>query len=232
MSLCSGGTAVIDGYGDTVRKFLPSGTVAWNPRTNHVYGATSDTIFVLDGTTDSIIARIPGNYAGTSGVVLNPTNDILYLTKASDSRIVAVDVSDDSVGYEPLALGVDPDSGYVFAACANSAVYVIRDQVPGGATEVPGMRPVRTTTLEVRPNPALRGIEVLVQVPVRTHIALSVLDTAGRVVASLYKDELGPGQVIVPWDGTAGEQRLPAGAYFVRLEAGGEKLTRKLILPR
>jgi flagellar hook assembly protein FlgD len=62
-------------------------------------------------------------------------------------------------------------------------------------------------------------------------VDLAVFDAAGRRVATVVAGERSGGTHEVAWDGTndAG-QRVGAGVYFCRLEAGGRTTTRKLSL--
>jgi len=52
-------------------------------------------------------------------------------------------------------------------------------------------------------------------------------------VTTLFEGELRGGRERVVWDGTAGSgEPVASGVYFVRLEAGEEVLTSKVVLIR
>jgi flagellar hook assembly protein FlgD len=60
---------------------------------------------------------------------------------------------------------------------------------------------------------------------------LMLYDARGRLIRTLISKSLPAGRYTVRWDGldSAG-RRVAAGAYIYRLDAGGEALTRKLVL--
>lgn len=60
------------------------------------------------------------------------------------------------------------------------------------------------------------------------HVRLRVFDLLGREVSVLVDEPKAPGFYSVSWD--AGE--LPSGVYFSSLEAGGQRLTRRMALVR
>ena len=83
------------------------------------------------------------------------------------------------------------------------------------------------------PNPFTPSTTMRYSLPERSRVRLSVYDVAGREVAVLQDDVLAAGPHEVRWDGIDDEGRaLAAGAYFVRLEAGGETRTSKVLLVR
>jgi len=62
---------------------------------------------------------------------------------------------------------------------------------------------------------------------------LDILDVAGRRVATPHTGELAAGSHDIPWDGTDdGGRPLANGVYFYRVSAGGESVTKKLVLAR
>jgi flagellar hook assembly protein FlgD len=62
---------------------------------------------------------------------------------------------------------------------------------------------------------------------------MKVFDAAGRLVATLLSSEQPAGAHELTWDGRGvNGDRLSAGVYFCRLEAGKETVTRKLLLLR
>jgi hypothetical protein len=60
-----------------------------------------------------------------------------------------------------------------------------------------------------------------------------VFDLRGRRVTVLFHGRAGQGSHTVYWNGTDTEgRRLASGVYFYRLEAGGNSITRKMILAK
>jgi hypothetical protein len=91
--------------------------------------------------------------------------------------------------------------------------------------------------------PAEKDVSLQVPSPVRSHctvsysvltgqsVGLRIYDVQGRAVKELAAGEHRPGSYAVQWDGTDSRgRRLPAGAYLLRLTAGGSSQTRKVLL--
>jgi hypothetical protein len=80
------------------------------------------------------------------------------------------------------------------------------------------------------PNPFRHSVEVRFDLAAPSRAALGIYDVRGRRVADLAQGSLGSGAHRVVWDGTdeAGH-RVAAGVYFVRLDAGGDRWTRKVL---
>ena len=89
--------------------------------------------------------------------------------------------------------------------------------------------------LAASPNPA-RGASaagVRCSLPVRAHVRLAAYDAQGRRLATLVDDALDAGTHVRSWDlRDASGEALPAGLYFVRLEAVGRVLQSKVTLVR
>jgi hypothetical protein len=62
-------------------------------------------------------------------------------------------------------------------------------------------------------------------------IVVEVFDSAGRRVATLFDGHRAAGRWTASWNGRDDMNReVPSGVYFCRLVAGGERLTRKMVL--
>jgi len=87
------------------------------------------------------------------------------------------------------------------------------------------------------PNPTRGAAVIAFRVPggsgEQSAVRLRLYDARGRLVRDLVSGPMSPGLYRVAWDGRddAG-RRVPPGAYLYRLEAGGQMLSRKLILTR
>ena len=90
-----------------------------------------------------------------------------------------------------------------------------------------------TLTCAVSPSPFRGGTTISYDLPKSGNVRLSVCDVLGRTVRVLVNQTKSPGRYSAGWDGS-GENGmlLPAGIYFSRLEAGAERLTRKLVIAR
>jgi hypothetical protein len=81
------------------------------------------------------------------------------------------------------------------------------------------------------PNPSRGSVKVRFEVRARRHVVVTVFDVRGRAVAQLLDAWVYPGTHEIPWDGTgASRQRLNSGLYFVRLQAGTDVATQKVLL--
>ena len=86
----------------------------------------------------------------------------------------------------------------------------------------------RPTLDEPWPNPASHAVSVEFELADAQTVTLSVYDLAGRLVTTLQQDELAAGRHRATWD-CAGEA---AGAYLLRLEAGDDALSRRIVVGR
>ncbi len=90
---------------------------------------------------------------------------------------------------------------------------------------------VRELRLAVSPNPARGAVSVSYDLPSSVPVDLSVINPAGRKVATLASGRIGPGRHQVHWNRQDNKGRaLPAGVYFVRLAAGEKTRLVKLVL--
>lgn len=84
-----------------------------------------------------------------------------------------------------------------------------------------------------RPNPFHASTRISFSARERSRATLRVFSADGRLVATLVNGIVEPGLREVAWDGTDGSGRAAgAGVYFLRLDAGGESATAKMILGR
>jgi hypothetical protein len=85
--------------------------------------------------------------------------------------------------------------------------------------------------LEVAPNPARDATTVRFAVPIGgAHVAASVYDAAGRRIRRLVDAALPEGDRRLVWDGAAENgERTSAGVYFVRVRAGVEESTARIV---
>jgi hypothetical protein len=82
-----------------------------------------------------------------------------------------------------------------------------------------------------RPSPARGRVTLAFTLPARARVDLGVFDAAGRRVRTLESGAaLEAGAHASTWDGRdAGGREATAGLYWVRLEAAGERVTRRLV---
>jgi 1,4-alpha-glucan branching enzyme len=83
------------------------------------------------------------------------------------------------------------------------------------------------------PNPSTNGMRVAFDLAKPARARLAIHDIAGRLVRVVGEDTYPAGRSEVSWDGTNHRgDRVAAGVYVVRFEAGGKEALRKAILLR
>lgn len=127
------------------------------------------------------------------------------------------------------------------AASARVTQVVLSDVRGGrlaGVEQVPGRDPLvapLTTGAgprsEPNPTPGVSTIRYLL--PANGEVALTVYDAGGRLVRCLWSGWQMSGDHSVVWDGRDDRgRRVPAGAYYVRVEGGGATASTKVLVLR
>jgi M6 family metalloprotease-like protein len=81
------------------------------------------------------------------------------------------------------------------------------------------------------PNPFNPVTNIMFTVPGKAHTSLSIYNIEGRLVKTLVDGEFEGGVKTVAWDGRDARGNLVStGVYLYRLKAGGNTMTRKMIL--
>ena len=79
------------------------------------------------------------------------------------------------------------------------------------------------------PNPAVRGTRLAFSLAEAADVRLKVYDTQGRLVIAWREEMLPAGSHAIAWDLRNSTGRdIPAGLYFVQLEALGVRVTRTI----
>jgi hypothetical protein len=137
-----------------------------------------------------------------------------------------------AAGYE------SPDGGFLDAQCppgdgdgnVEEGEYV---WFPLGTTAAESAAPAKISLYPARPNPFSGSTAVSLFLPRPGRVSLAVYDVKGRKVGTLASGMLSEGRHSFEWDGTAARGRPAAqGVYFLRLEAGGLTVTRKIVVLR
>jgi YVTN family beta-propeller protein len=107
-------------------------TVAVNPVTNRIYASACNpvdlcNIAVVDGKTDTLIAKIPiasGSFIGIQGLAVNPVTNRIYASDADNGQYVVIDgksntiITQVPVFNQPGGLAVDPKTNHLFVVGA------------------------------------------------------------------------------------------------------------------
>jgi hypothetical protein len=99
--------------------------------------------------------------------------------------------------------------------------------IGGGVAEGTRNIPLRWS-LSVSPNPARGAFAVRYDVPTQTRVSVGLYDVDGRLVRSLTDGEAPPGR----YDTRLPSGILPAGVYFLCLDASGSRSVNKVVVAR
>jgi uncharacterized repeat protein (TIGR02543 family) len=181
------------------------------------------------------------------------TNAMLQWEAIDNGGIASVDLylSRNGAGgpYEIVALGVAPDGSHPWTVSGPSTnqafLMVIAHDSTGNigvdvsdlefaiAPDALGARGAEITQFALEPivpNPARGMASIAYTVPREASVRLTVVDVQGRQIATLAAGVHSPGRYRVTWS-PAGP-RGTAGTYFVRYQAPGRDLTRRLTVRR
>ncbi len=147
-----------------------------------------------------------------------------------------------------VVLHAVPRPGHVFTSWSGDAsgsanpLTVIMDATknivahfePASAVAVASSAELRTGLGIIAPNPMLGLATIRYDIGRETAFRLQVLDLLGRRVTTLVSGRAAPGAHTLTWNGRTSEhaRRLPAGIYFVHLEAEGRVWVRRVVLAR
>jgi len=102
---------------------------------------------------------------------------------------------------------------------------------PHHTTDVAPATPPRGLALSApRPNPSAGATQLECSLPAAAETDVAVFDAAGRRVRTLAHARFGAGVHAIAWDGRdAAGRAVTPGLYWVRVDAGGQSVTRRLV---
>jgi YVTN family beta-propeller protein len=113
--------------GETVKVGAGPKGIAVNPATNTVYVAEPDSVEVIDGSTNHVIASIPlGEAANGYGIAVNPATGRLYVAGRSTDSVYVIDTVKNKVvktipmAKAPIGIAVNPVTHMVYVANSES----------------------------------------------------------------------------------------------------------------
>jgi hypothetical protein len=119
-------------------------------------------------------------------------------------------------------------------ACFEGSAFA-PEQILGDLTGLPGVDPLPTTYAlhEIAPNPFRASTVIRFDLPRAGPTRLEIFNVTGRRVRVLESGKMNPGRYAPVWDGRDGAGRaVSPGVYFVRLESGDFRATKKVVRTR
>lgn len=175
--------------------------------------------------TDYTSYRIGLPQAGDWTEVINSQNSIYEGSGTINAGVIASE-----------AVAADGFAQSAAIALPRMGLVVLKEGSFTGTPGTPSAPPASHGSLRfetIRPNPARAEATIYFQLPRATRVSLSVYDVRGRLVSRLLDGEQPAGRHAAVWNGAAaGGDRVPAGVYFLRLEANGAAATKKIVLLR
>jgi len=128
------------------------------------------------------------------------------------------------------------DGGYIVTGYTyyngNADIYLIKLKSEGSGIEEKTTYGLFTLS-PADPNPFTTKTTVRYELPRETDLSISVYNMLGQKVRDLYSGRQASGVYSVSWDGSGNSgEKSSSGIYFLRIEVGGEKASRKVMFVR
>jgi hypothetical protein len=135
-------------------------------------------------------------------------------------------------GTTPSSILIDNDLNIFSAGSKGSlaigyTVLIKYSQLTGVKKDLSNL-PKDYKLLQNYPNPFNPSTTINFQIPILSHITLSVYDILGREIAVILNENKNAGFYKIKWDGT----KYPTGIYFYRLQTERFTKTKKMVLMR
>jgi len=140
----------------------------------------------------------------------------------------------------------DVDKAYAIALDKNGNAYVtggsyntgteydyatIKYSSTGGVQEEDLFDNAQNIYLEAYPNPMNKDVTIRYEVPVDSKVSLEIYDLSGTLVKTLVRENKKAGYHTVRWSGkNKFDKEVPTGIYFLSMETGNSKATKKLTI--
>ena len=135
-------TAISSEEGGGSGFFSPAG-IAYNSDNGNLYVANrgSDTVSVINGSTNSLMDVISMDAIAPSGIVYNPANNYIYVTNAGSNRVSVINgttnavVANILVGLGPNGIAYDQSSGNVYVSNSMNGTISVIDGLENNVTD-------------------------------------------------------------------------------------------------
>ncbi|TMQ70505.1 MAG: T9SS type A sorting domain-containing protein [Candidatus Eisenbacteria bacterium] len=128
------------------------------------------------------------------------------------------------------ASGISVYAGGSFASTGTFPHSGIAGFIPPELVSVPlpAPAPIELAFTRLSPNPTAGRTRIEYAIPVAGHVRLGVYDVQGRLLSRPIDEIRSAGHHVVAWEPGS----RSSGLYFLRLEYGGRRVTRNLVLIR
>lgn len=168
---------------------------------------------------DTLIGDDLGNNIDTDPFFVDPGSGDLHLSllspaiDAGDSTVSGLPMND--IDGNPRVAGVNIDMGAYEYQAATAVVDPARPRVGGSDIQA------------VYPNPFNPSLTIAFRLDRERRVTLTVFDAAGRRVTTLFDGVKSGGEHRIEWDAGGA---VASGVYFLRIESGAWRATRKVVL--
>ncbi len=224
------------GFGNSVH-FAFNSTGYGNNSTIIVAGGTNGLFLSTDnGINWTAAGSMPGFMSGTTYFALAiGTNGNIYAGLSTGGMLVSTDTGQSWNDISPglpngdtvNALAIAHDST-LYAGTNNGVFKYLTSTAPGHPSGVTpnASAPASLTLRQNTPNPVTASTDIQFTVPEAGHVSLNVFDPTGREVATVANGFYAPGTYNVSFDAHG----LANGAYYYRIESGGQNASRMFVI--
>lgn len=212
-------------------KYTPSGDIAWTRRYEGSVGSEDQASAVAVDESGNVI--VTGRSEG-SGTEFDYAT-IKYTSSGDTAWIQRYDGPANDID-KAYAIALDKNgNAYVTGGSYNTGTEydyaTIMYSFSSGVEEKELFSDAQNVKLEAYPNPMNRDATIRYQVPVESKVSLKIYDLSGNLVKTLLQDNKKAGYHTVSWNGkNKYEEEVPTGIYFLSMETGNSKATKKLTI--
>ena len=199
----------------------------------------------LPGQVTSLVPTGPGAVAGTlvsgwdciAGGVGVPVGSLLFLKVAPIGETCVSIIQTDLPGGTAVAscaadlVPIDPDC-WGRICYLSGGIHTCDCDFAASIESAPQLSPSVMLSQPV-PNPIAKSMTYSVALEKEAQVRVEVFDVSGRIVSEPLRETLSAGVHTFAWSSVDESGRdLPAGAYYLSLEAGGARESRKFVVIR
>jgi parallel beta-helix repeat protein len=154
------------------------------------------------------------------------TNSGIYQGKAIIKSSTGNDTIRTDDSYNIIRADTSVDNIAIIANMDTTKKFVVAYKRKLGVTENNSLSNISDATLKIPGVVFAKSIIINYSIPIKTAVSLQIYDIGGREVKPLIKEEQKAGNYNIIFN----TKDVTAGIYFVVLQAGGSKITQKLVL--